>query len=287
MHLSDIFPEFYPKPKPKSMKKNYLNLLFLGLLVLVACQPNEQNQQKQDQNEDSSKAKANSVDPSDTKKQSPAEALLDKSIRYHDPQGNWPKLNAMLILASERPDGSTRMRYVSLDNAKGGFIMKTKQDSVKLEQGIANDSCFAKMNGVVVTDTAQLNKYRLQAKRTRLMRNYFGYLYGLPMKLKDKGTIIDDQVRKVKFQDKECLSIKVTYEANVGKDTWYFYFDPNTYALIGYRFYHKEEENDGEYITLEGLETIQGIKIPKKRTWYFNKDDKLLGADIIQASQAE
>ena len=113
------------------------------------------------------------------------------------------------------------------------------------------------------------------------MRNYFVYLYGLPMKLQDKGTVIDEKVTKTKFQGKEYLSIKVTYEANVGKDTWYFYFDPTTYALSGYRFYHKEEDNDVEYITLEGLETVQGIKIPKVRTWYYNKDDKLLGADIL------
>jgi hypothetical protein len=113
------------------------------------------------------------------------------------------------------------------------------------------------------------------------MRDYYGYLYGLPMKLKDKGTQIEDKIKRVKFQGKEYLSIKVTYEAKVGKDTWYFYFNPATYALEGYRFYHDESKNDGEYITLEGLETVQGIKIPKTRAWYVNKDDKFLGKDIL------
>jgi len=51
--------------------------------------------------------------------------------------------------------------------------------------------------------------------------------------------------------------------------------------LIGYRFYHEEAKNDGEYITLEGEESVQGIKIPKNRHWYYNKDDKFLGADFL------
>ena len=51
---------------------------------------------------------------------------------------------------------------------------------------------------------------------------------------------------------------------------------------MGYRFYHVEEKNDGEYITLEGEEKIKGIRFPKTRKWYYNKDDKFLGADILE-----
>jgi len=72
----------------------------------------------------------------------------------------------------------------------------------------------------------------------------------------------------------------------VGKDIWYFYFDKKTVALIGYRFYHDESKNDGEYITLDGEEIIQGIRIPKNRKWYYNKDDKFLGADFLISGKA-
>jgi len=85
----------------------------------------------------------------------------------------------------------------------------------------------------------------------------------------------------VKIAGKECLSIRVTYEEAVGEDIWHFYFDKNSYALIGYRFYHEEEKNDGEYITLDGETMVQGIKIPQNRHWYYNKDDKFLGADFL------
>ena len=73
----------------------------------------------------------------------------------------------------------------------------------------------------------------------------------------------------------------MTYDPTVGEDIWYFYFHPTTYALIGYRFYHEEAKNDGEYITLEGEEVVQDIKIPKNRHWYYNKNDQFLGADFL------
>jgi len=77
------------------------------------------------------------------------------------------------------------------------------------------------------------------------------------------------------------LEIKVTYDPSVGKDIWYFYFDPTTYALRGYRFYHDEAKNDGEYILIDGEVTINGVKFPKNRAWYTHKEGKYLGNDDL------
>ena len=51
--------------------------------------------------------------------------------------------------------------------------------------------------------------------------------------------------------------------------------------MIGYRFFHDESKKDGEYISLYGEEIVQGIKIPKNRFWFYNKDDKFLVADLL------
>ena len=48
-----------------------------------------------------------------------------------------------------------------------------------------------------------------------------------------------------------------------------------------YQFYHEESKNDGEYILLDGLEEIEGIKMPKTRAWYTNKEEKYLGTDTL------
>lgn len=67
----------------------------------------------------------------------------------------------------------------------------------------------------------------------------------------------------------------------MGDDIWYFYMDKSDYQMIGYRFYHVESENDGEYITLEGEVKTNKMRIPQTRKWYYNKDDKYLGADKL------
>ncbi|MDB4303987.1 DUF6503 family protein, partial [Desulfosarcina sp.] len=80
----------------------------------------------------------------------------------------------------------------------------------------------------------------------------------------------------------DYLVLKATYDETVGSDIWYFYFDPETYAIEVYQFFHDESKNDGEYILLTEKETISNIKIPKNRAWYTNKEDKLLGTDILK-----
>ena len=102
----------------------------------------------------------------------------------------------------------------------------------------------------------------------------------MPMKLCDKGTIIEESVMQETFNRKESLVVKVNYKPEVGTDTWYFYFDPQTYALTGYRFCHDESQNDGEYITLDGILTVGLLKINKSRKWFLNKDNKFMGEDI-------
>ena len=77
------------------------------------------------------------------------------------------------------------------------------------------------------------------------------------------------------------LSLRVTYDPEVGVDTWYLYFDPDTSALVGYRFYHDESANDGEYIVLEGEVSSGTLRLPKARTWYTHGDDRLLGTDTL------
>ena len=102
------------------------------------------------------------------------------------------------------------------------------------------------------------------------------------MKLKDPGTIIDPTVEQVEFYGKSYNRIRVTYEASVGDDIWYFYFNPRTHALEAYQFFHDESKNDGEYILFEEIKEIQKVKIPRIRKWYYNENEKFLATDVLE-----
>jgi hypothetical protein len=41
-------------------------------------------------------------------------------------------------------------------------------------------------------------------------------------------------------------------------------------------------KDTGEYIILKDEVVIDGIKMPKTRAWFYNKDDKYLGTDTLE-----
>jgi len=213
--------------------------------------------------------------------------LLDKAITYHDPNGNWNTFNGKLFITMETPNNANRDSEIHINLPAEYFYAKAKRDTTITEYTVTKNDCVIGLNGRTNLSEETTKKYRLSCERATMYKNYYTYLYGLPMKLKDKGTIIDEKVVLKKFQGKEYLVLKATYSEEVGKDIWQFYFNPKTYAMEVYQFFHtkkgenKIDSDSGEYILLSEELIINGIKMPKKRAWYTNKEDQLLGVDIL------
>ena len=207
--------------------------------------------------------------------------LLDKAIAFHDPNSNWDSFKGKLEITMERPNATKRISHITMDLPQQLFSLEVQKDNDAYGYYSQTDSCRLLLNGSVNISEEESKKFRLSCERGRTMQNYYTYLYGLPMKLKDPGTKIDPVVQKQNFKGKDYLVLKVTYEAGVGEDTWYFYFDPTTYAMEVYQFFHDESKNDGEFILLKDLEEINGIQMPKVREWYYNSDGSFLAKDIL------
>ena len=210
--------------------------------------------------------------------------LLEKSIQFHDPNGNWDTFNGTLFVTMEIPEKSSRKSKIGINLPKEYFSVKATRDTITTEYTVDKGISSFTFNGDNNPSEAIKKKFNLNAERAKMYKNYYTYLFGLPMKLKDEGTIIDQKIAKKTFKGKEYLVLKATYSKEVGKDTWYFYFDPSTYAMEVYQFF-KEAKDSGEYILLSGLETINNIKMPKNRAWYYNKDDGYLGTDILSSQK--
>ena len=207
--------------------------------------------------------------------------LLEKAITFHDPNQNWNAFNGTFQVKMQTPNSADRISTISLDFPNSKFALEVSKEEDTYAYALKEDECVITLNGSADISKADQERLRLSCDRGKMYRNYYSYLYGLPMKLKDKGTIIHEKIERKTFKDKEYLVLKATYDKSVGGDTWYFYFDPKTYAMEVYQFFHDESKNDGEYILLSGMETVEGIRMPKTRKWYYNKDDKYLGADIL------
>ncbi len=192
-----------------------------------------------------------------------AEQILNKSIRYHDPKNQWGSFNHQMVFVSERPNGPDRKSTVEIDNNRGSFSLVEENNNM----AILMDSCTLIPAGKTCDNV----------KRTR---NYYVYLWGLPMKLKDKGTVLDPRVGEEKFEGVACYVLRVPYD----EDIWYFYIDKSNYAMRGYMFYKDEPARKGEVIYLDEEVLIGDMRIPKKRKWLTTPDLKFLGTDILTSA---
>jgi hypothetical protein len=212
--------------------------------------------------------------------------LLIKAINYHDPDHNWTTFNGELFITMETPNKPSRQSKIIINLPLEYFYIQAKRDTVTTEYTLEKSECTVKLNGSEDISEKSIKTYNLNCDRANMYKNYYTYLYGLPMKLNDEGTIVHEGVERKTFKGKEYLVLRISYEDTIGSDIWCFYFDSNTYAIEIYQFFKTDDKgtlkpNTGEYILLTETETIKGIKMPKNRAWYFNRDDEYLGTDVL------
>jgi len=216
------------------------------------------------------------------------EQVLAGSIAHHDPNGFWNRGEIRLQVRTlyseayaERAGASESQGEIVLCPAEQEFRYTRTRGGDVIEYRLNGGEGGVTLNGSA--DISEEDRERLRIGKPAMYRDYFEYLYGMPMKLRDPGTRLDPEVAETEFSGQTCWAIRVTYDPEVGEDIWYFYFDRASFALIGYRFFHDESVNDGEYITFEGEaeDKATGLRLPRARAWYFNADDAHLATDDI------
>jgi hypothetical protein len=187
--------------------------------------------------------------------------LIEKSIAYHDPKGSWQDLKATFILEDSLPAPiSSRSYSFTLDNSHS--IMSYSIDGISY---------------IVHHDSLQVEIGEISLERALRSRNYYTFLWGLPMKLQDPGTTIEPLATMEELNGNEYHVVRVPYE----KDIWYFYLEPETYRMAAYKFYQDEPKQKGEIIYLDGIAEFDGMKIPANRSWYRTENPKFLGTDKL------
>ncbi|WP_426059031.1 DUF6503 family protein [Hymenobacter sp. B1770] len=207
--------------------------------------------------------------------------LVQKSIAYHDPKGKWSTLKTRLYFQSTTAQGKVNTFEVELDNATGYFCHISHPGGREVVKGVVNGQEVLLLDGKPDFTDEDRKQFRLAAGAAQGTRNFYTYLYGLPMKLRDAGTRVAEEAPMQSLLGKTYPTVQVSYDPAVGQDTWSFYLNPRTYALQAYRFYQHKEPNDGEYVVLDQELVVSGVKLPKERKWYLNKDDSFLFTDLL------
>lgn len=231
---------------------------------------------------------SSSVLPTIAEESPTSQHIVASSIAYHDPNGVWDRGRIQLDVRTTY--SAEFAERVGRKEAAVRLWLSPGEESFRYQKEVGEDVIDYKLNGelgsVAVNGSADISeedRERLRVGEPSDYRDYFEYLYGMPMKLRDPGTNMDPMVQAAEFNGRDSWALRVTYDPAVGEDIWYFYFDKTTFALIGYKFFHDESKNDGEYITFEGEihSEATGMRLPKVRAWYYNADDKHLATDDI------
>ena len=189
--------------------------------------------------------------------------LIEKSISYHDPNGEWSNLAKTFYIRDIRPGGDERQYTVSMDIPND--YLKYVNAPQMLVYEVSKDSCLT-VSGEGAT-----------CERAMMLRDYYFYLWGLPMKLLDGGTQIEKEVQREVIKGIEAWVVRVPYE----KDIWYFYLHPEDFRMIAYKFQKDEKKQIGEIIYLENELIVGSMKIPSERSWYRTENDEFLGTDFL------
>ena len=206
-----------------------------------------------------------------------ADELLDRSIAHHDPEGRWKAVEHAMTLRETRPDREDQTTYVVVDWGRDVFEVDRGTENGRMRGRLEGANCEAEGPRILCGEREG------NRRPVGYWRDYYGYLLSLPMNLRDAGTNLNPTPERTTFDGEEVWALQVTYDAEVGQDTWYLYLDPETHALVGAHFYHDEAANDGEYIVFDDEIAADGLRLPKERRWYMNADDRYLGTDIIEA----
>lgn len=186
--------------------------------------------------------------------------LLNRSILFHDPDFEWESMKAKMTFEEINTSDEVRNTSAWFDLAEGYFKLDRGGTEI---HGMKMDSCF-------------IEKGDVDCARAERMRDYYCYLWGLPMKLKDEGTVLLDSIGKSSWEGRDVYVLYVNYE----KDNWRYYIDPDTYQMHGYDFI--QTTGNSEKIILEGLVSYNNMKIPASRSWFMSSDnDRFLGKDKL------
>lgn len=215
-----------------------------------------------------------------------ASTLLKRSIAYHDPKGNWSSFDGEFLLTMKTRSKKDRTREFHINLPMEYFYLKIIKDTITTEYTVNNTECTIARNGDTDLPKNFLIANNLTCEKATMYKDYYTYLYGLPMKLQDSTAIFSDDVVIKRFKRKRYLVLKATYDENPESDVWFFYFNTRTFALEAYQFFKGDPKGSGkdtgEYVMLTGEVIINDIKIPKNRASYRNRDDRHLGTDVLE-----
>lgn len=189
--------------------------------------------------------------------------VAKKCQKYHNPYNNWNNTTYTIIMESQSVFSDNKKELITcvIDNTNSIFNYKNEHRNVHLK--------YSKNECIPLTKTSSCEEYSWT-------QHFYPYVWGMPCKFFDQGTIIDKSLGGDIFHGIEVFVIHIQYE----KETWDYFINKSDFNLVGFKFVFNDDPTKGEIVFNEGQANINGLIVPTKRTW-FDLNNTLLGTDIL------
>jgi hypothetical protein len=181
-----------------------------------------------------------------------ATALINQSIDAHGGMDKWQSLDTMIYkkkITLYNKEETVRKyieqqhNYSLSSNIKGNY---SYFDSINYNVVFNGKSAYKVIgDSINAPDESAFNSF-----------NSAYYVLNMPWKLLDEGANSTYEGTDTLFSGEIVESIKVEYTSGTSKDTWWYYFDPDTHRVVACLVHHPPTYNlitNDDYINYQGL----------------------------------
>jgi hypothetical protein len=211
-----------------------------------------------------------------------ASDLLEKAIKFHDPEGKWNNYSGKVKLNTSFPDGNTYGTEIfEIDVAKNFYCCTRLAGGMKIIKGIKEGKIFRSVNGNINLTPEEINKFGIGDTGIIMMKEWHYFHFGILAYFRSVGSDLQNKVTRSNFMGKDCYLLTFIGDSSkVTEPRWagevIFYIDAKTFAVNGIQW-----TSWGVYEMLEGSLDINGIKLSKVRNYYTKEDNTLQGVDFF------
>lgn len=205
------------------------------------------------------------------------EEIVKNTVRFYDPQAQWKLSNFSFELDEPRLKTPQRHSQVILNNKSKELKITRYYLPDTIVQGVDQNAHFFIFNGQEIdldNDTIRMDSYRTSKARVEGMGKFYSFLLGMPHNLPQ----IKDKIL-ISHANSDIYILEIELSEPIISKKWRLYIDKNDFYL------KKMETSDNEFgeiiIFSEETAEVKGIKFPRFRHWYNEKDNAYLGSDII------
>jgi hypothetical protein len=216
-----------------------------------------------------------------------AAEILEKSIKFHDPEGKWNQFSGKLKLnvCFQNTGNTYGTEIIEIDVARDFYQWTRLINGFKVVKGIEDGRIFYSVNGNSNPSPEERKAFSINENNISMMKEHHYWHFGKFNHLKNIGATLQPQVTKAVFIDKPCYQLTFTGENLKVNHPYFkqkniFWIDPVTFAIVGWIY-------DTGYGRMEGTININGLKVPAVETWYSKENNNLQGVTLFSRGNDE